>query len=174
MTNDRAGRSGAAVSGRAAAEPADAARRLRAGREDEAEALSELALRSKGHWGYDEAFLAACREELRLHPGEVAVRRTTVAEQDGRILGFATLEGDGPEGELGMLFVEPDAIGGGVGRLLYRHVLREAGRLGFTRLIIGADPYAESFYLAMGAQRIGETPSGSIRGRALPLLAAWP
>ncbi|MES4908668.1 MULTISPECIES: GNAT family N-acetyltransferase [unclassified Streptomyces] len=166
MTSDRPGR--------AAAGPADAVRRLRAGREDEAEALSELALRSKGHWGYDEAFLAACREELRLRPGEVAARRTTVAEQGGRILGFATLEGDGPEGELGMLFVDPDAIGGGVGRLLYRHVLREAGRLGFTRLTIEADPNAESFYLAMGAQRVGDAPSGSIPDRALPLLAAWP
>ncbi|MEU5609702.1 GNAT family N-acetyltransferase [Streptomyces sparsogenes] len=160
--------------GRAAAGPATAARRLRAGREDEAEALSELALRSKGHWGYDRAFLDACREELRLRPGEVAARRTTVAEQDGRILGFATLEGDGPEGELGMLFVDPEAIGGGVGRLLYRHVLAEAGRLGFTRLTVEADPHAEPFYLAMGAQRIGEAPSGSIPSRALPLLAAWP
>ncbi|MDX3227991.1 GNAT family N-acetyltransferase [Streptomyces sp. ME19-01-6] len=172
MTNDRAARAGAAVPGRAAAGPAS--RRLRAGREDEAGTLSELALRSKGHWGYDEAFLAACREELRLRPGEVAARRTTVAEQDGRVLGFATLEGDGPEGELGMLFVAPDAIGRGVGRLLYRHVLREAGRLGFTRLTIEADPHAESFYLAMGAQRVGDAPSGSIPGRALPLLAAWP
>lgn len=160
--------------GRATAGPATVARRLRAGREDEAEALSELALRSKGHWGYDRAFLDACREELRLRPGEVAARRTTVAEQDGRILGFATLEGDGPEGELGMLFVDPEAIGGGVGRLLYRHVLAEAGRLAFTRLTIEADPHAEPFYLAMGAQRIGEAPSGSIPSRALPLLAAWP
>ncbi|MEU9794044.1 GNAT family N-acetyltransferase [Streptomyces sparsogenes] len=160
--------------GRAAAGPATAARRLRAGREDEAGALSELALRSKGHWGYDRAFLDACREELRLRPGEVAARRTAVAEQDGRILGFATLEGDAPEGELGMLFVDPEAIGGGVGRLLYRHVLAEAGRLGFTRLTIEADPHAEPFYLAMGAQRIGEAPSGSIPSRVLPLLAAWP
>lgn len=164
--------------------------RVRAAREDEAEALSELALRSKGYWGYDEAFLAACREDLRLHPGEVAARRTVVAVEraqeadvparwaDGRqapqVLGFATLEGAAPEGELGMLFVEPAAIGRGVGRLLYRHVLAEAGRLGFTRVVVASDPHAESFYLAMGAERTGTTPSGSIAGRELPLLAAWP
>lgn len=73
-----------------------------------------------------------------------------------------------------MLFVAPEAIGGGVGRLLYRHVPREAGRLGFTRLAIEADPHAEAFYLAMGAQRIGDAPSGSVPDRALPLPAAWP
>src|SRR5690242_11688440 len=113
--------------------------RLRAGREDEAEALSGLALRSKGHWGYDARFLAACREELRLRPGEVAARRTVVVEERARdagpagrshgvrrLVGFATLEGDPPGGELGMLFVEPAAIGRGVGRLLYEHVLAEA------------------------------------------------
>lgn len=147
---------------------------LRAGREDEAEALSELAIRSKAHWGYDEAFLSMCRDELRLRAAEVVARRTTVAEEDGRIVGFATLDGDAPDGELGMLFVDSAAIGRGVGRLLYRHVLEEAGRLGFRRLTIESDPHAEAFYLAMGAQRIGVTSSGSVPGRGLPLLSAWP
>lgn len=167
--------------------PAGGALRLRAGREDEAGALSGLALRSKGHWGYDAAFLAACREELRLRPGEVAARRTAIVEEiardadaaakpgtTGRVLGFATLEGTAPDGELGMLFVEPAAIGWGVGRLLYEHVLAEAGRLGFTRVVIASDPHAEPFYLAMGAERTDSTPSGSIAGRELPLLTAWP
>ena len=31
------------------------------GRAEEAPRLSDLALRSKGHWGYDAAFLDACR-----------------------------------------------------------------------------------------------------------------
>ncbi|MFI0817832.1 GNAT family N-acetyltransferase [Streptomyces sp. NPDC021098] len=149
-------------------------RRLRAGREEEAGALTELALRSKGHWGYDEEFLTACRAELTMREGELTARRTTVAEEDGRVLGFATLEGTAPQGWVGMLFVDPPAIGLGVGRLLYGHVLRTAGRLGFTRLTIDADPYAEPFYLAMGARRIGAAPSGSIPGRMLPLLEAIP
>ena len=32
---------------------------LRPGRKGEARLLSDLALRSKGHWGYDQAFLDA-------------------------------------------------------------------------------------------------------------------
>jgi GNAT superfamily N-acetyltransferase len=148
--------------------------RLRTARYGEAESLSELALRSKGHWGYDEAFLAACRDELSLDPDELAARRVTVAEEDGTLLGFATLEGEAPQGVLGMLFVEPAAIGRGVGGLLYRHVLDRARELGFDLLTIDADPHAEAFYLAMGAQRVGEVPSGSIPGRVLPLLEARP
>ncbi|GAA3012924.1 GNAT family N-acetyltransferase [Streptosporangium longisporum] len=144
---------------------------IRAARAAEAGALSELAVRSKAHWGYDEEFMAACRDELAVPESEIARLRTTVAEHDGRVLGFATLEGDPPEGSLGMLFVEPDAIGRGVGRRLFEHAVATAADLGFERLTIDADPNAEPFYLAMGAVRIGATPSGSVPGRMLPLLA---
>ncbi|MER6019848.1 GNAT family N-acetyltransferase [Streptomyces anulatus] len=144
--------------------------RIRAGEAAEAAALTELALRSKGHWEYDAEFLAACREELTVRPADVAARRTAVAEEDGRILGFTTLDGEPPRGALGMMFVEPDTIGRGVGRRLFDHTMDEARRLGFTRLTIDADPNAEPFYRAMGAVRIGATPSGSIPGRELPLL----
>lgn len=148
----------------------DGPMRIRAGEAAEAAALTELALRSEGHWEYDAEFLAACREELTVRPADVAARRTAVAEEDGRILGFTTLDGEPPRGALGMMFVEPDAIGRGVGRRLFAHTMDEARRLGFTRLTIDADPNAEPFYRAMGAVRIGATPSGSIPGRELPLL----
>lgn len=143
---------------------------VRAARPGEAALLSALALRSKGHWGYDADFLAACREELTLTEDELGARRTRVAEVDGEVLGFSTLEGSPPVGELGMLFVEPAAIGRGVGRLLMGHLLDEAAAAGFTRLRIDADPSAEPFYLAAGAVRVGEVPSASVPGRVLPLL----
>ncbi|MFJ7081690.1 GNAT family N-acetyltransferase [Streptomyces griseus] len=144
--------------------------RIRAGEAAEAAALTELALRSKGHWEYDAEFLAACREELTMRPAEVAARRTLVADEGGRILGFTTLDGEPPRGALGMMFVEPDTIGRGVGRSLFTHTMDEARRLGFTHLTIDSDPNAEPFYRSMGAVRIGATPSGSVPGRELPLL----
>lgn len=144
---------------------------VRAARPDEAESLSELASRSKAYWGYDEAFMEACRDELTVSAAEVTARRATVTEHDGQVLGFATLEGRPPQGALGMLFVDPDSIGKGIGRLLLDHMVVMARDLGFVRLMIDADPNAEPFYLAMGAERIGSTPSGSIPGRTLPLLA---
>lgn len=144
---------------------------LRPARPDEAAELTELALRAKGHWGYDQDFLAACRAELTIAPAEVRARRTTVAEVDGRVLGFYTLDGGPPVAELGQMFVEPAVIGGGIGRTLWRHAVAAATELGITELTIDADPYAEGFYLAMGAVRTGVVPSGSIAGRELPRLA---
>jgi GNAT superfamily N-acetyltransferase len=143
---------------------------LRQGRPDEAGLLTALALRSKAHWGYDEAFMAACRGELTVHADEIAARRTVVAEDAGEVIGFVTLEGEPPQGGIGMLFVSPAAMGRGAGRLLYGHALATAARLGFTRLTIDADPNAEPFYEAMGAVTVGRTPSGSIPGRTLPLM----
>ncbi|RSM51515.1 hypothetical protein DMB66_41740 [Actinoplanes sp. ATCC 53533] len=134
-------------------------------------------MRSKAAWGYDEAFLDACREQLRIRPGDVIRRRTVVAERRGRPLGVATLDGDPPDGELGLLFVEPDAMRQGVGRALYRHVLAEAGRLGFRRLAIDADPHAVPFYRAVHAEPApltGPPAAGPAAEDALVPLLAWP
>jgi GNAT superfamily N-acetyltransferase len=145
---------------------------IRPARPDEAAGLSALALRSKAHWGYDAAFLERCRAELTLRPDDLAPRRAAVAELGGRVVGFVTVEGDPPEGEIGALFVEPDLIGSGAGagRALFDHAARVARAAGFARLRIDADPGAEGFYLRMGARRVGEAPSGSVPGRALPRL----
>jgi GNAT superfamily N-acetyltransferase len=168
---------------------------IRAARPDEAAELSALAQRSKAHWGYDQSFLDASREELTIAPEKVTAKRTYVAVSvavsnagldeaaatigpvgapgpgPGRILGFGTVEGDPPAGELGMLFVDPDVIGRGVGGALFSHLSATATELGFHRLTIAADPNAEPFYLARGAVRIGAVPSGSLPGRVLPLLS---
>jgi GNAT superfamily N-acetyltransferase len=143
---------------------------LRPGRKEEARLLSDLALRSKGHWGYDQAFPDACRAELTLTPEDILAHRVTVAERDGRVVGFYALAGTPPMGTLEDLFVEPDHIGTGVGRALWNHAMVTAGTLGFERITLEADPGAEPFYLAMGARRCGSIPSGSIPGRLLPVL----
>ncbi|MFF1745783.1 GNAT family N-acetyltransferase [Streptomyces mirabilis] len=141
---------------------------IRPARVTEAEILTDLALRSKGHWGYDAEFLDACREELTVAANEVTRRRAMLADRDGHILGFTTLEGEPPTGVLGMMFVDPRAIGQGIGRLLFEHTIAAGRDLGFTQLTIDADPNAEPFYRAMGAVRVGNVPSGSIAGRVLP------
>jgi GNAT superfamily N-acetyltransferase len=143
---------------------------LRAAQPAEAEELSALALRSKAHWGYDQAFLDACRAELTYPADELDGRRTMVAEVAGRLLGFYTLDGTPPVGELGNLWVDPAAMGTGIGRLLFSHAVDSARAGKFRSFWLVADPHAEGFYLAMGAIRLGETPSESIAGRMLPML----
>jgi len=143
---------------------------IRRARVDEAADLSALAQRSKVHWGYDGAFMRACLEELTLTGDEIRSDPVWVVEADRRVLGFYGLSGRSRTcAELEYLFVEPDAIGSGLGGRLLRHAREQARELGFSELRIEGDPNAEPFYLAMGAERIGRSPSASIPGRTLPL-----
>ncbi|WP_066943033.1 GNAT family N-acetyltransferase [Streptomyces lushanensis] len=150
--------------------------RIRDARPDEARKLSGLVLRSKAHWGYDDAFLAACRAELTLSATDMTERRIVVAEDEesGAALGVASLEGEAPDGTLGLLFVEPRAIGLGVGRTLYAHVLDAARDEGFARLTIDSDPHAVGFYRALGARPVpgGAEPLSRLRVD-LPPRASW-
>ncbi len=132
-------------------------------------------LRSKAHWGYDAAFLAACRDELTLGADELTARRVVVAEdvRSGVLLGVASLEGEAPDGIIGLLFVEPGLIGRGIGRTLYAHLLDTARAAGFTRLTIDSDPHAVGFYRALGARPVpGGGPLPRLRVE-LPARAGW-
>jgi GNAT superfamily N-acetyltransferase len=141
---------------------------LRPGRPDEAGVLSELALRSKAHWGYSVEFLEACRDELTVAEAQLA--SVTVAVAGGTIAGFSLLEGHDAGGELSMLFVDPPWIGHGIGGRLLAAALESAHLRGYRHVDLDADPDAAPFYLRYGARRLGDVPSGSIPGRTLPRL----
>lgn len=146
---------------------------FRVARPDEAAVLSELALRSKAYWGYDREFLEACRAELTFVADDLVARRAVVAAAGGRVLGFYSLDGQPPDGELGNLWVDPAWIGTGLGRRLWQHAIEAARGIGFAQLRIESDPNAEGFYRAMGAHPAGVTSSGSIPGRTLPVLLMY-
>jgi predicted N-acetyltransferase YhbS len=143
---------------------------IRRARPEEAALLTDLSVRSKAVWGYDAAFLKLCREAMTLRPETIEQRPNFVAERDGRVLGFYGFE-PLPEGVgLDFMFVEPDAIGQGVGRALWRHAVATARALGHAVLIVVADPNAAGFYRRMGAVPAGEQPSDLEAGRMLPVL----
>jgi N-acetylglutamate synthase-like GNAT family acetyltransferase len=142
---------------------------LRPARPGEAAALSALALRSKAHWGYDEAFLERCRAELTVSEQDLARLLTVVAERDGRVVGFAAVAVQRSEPELDLLFVEPDAIGTGAGGALLRAACAAAQERGIDALVVVSDPNAEGFYRAHGAVLVGERPGAGV-GRMLPVL----
>jgi GNAT superfamily N-acetyltransferase len=137
----------------------------------EAQLISDLALRSKGHWSYDIAFLAACREELT-YSAELIAKGSMqffVLELNRKIVGFYALDArQETQIELEALFVEPTYIGRGYGRLLIEHAKQRATATGATEMIIQGDPYAAAFYRAAGGVLTGERESDSIPGRYLP------
>lgn len=137
----------------------------------EAGLLSELAVRSKAHWGYSREFMAACRDELSYSAEQIAAGGLWVVVENDEPRGFYAVQKISPDAlELEALFVAPEYIGHGYGRALMQHALDGFERdRELQRLVIQADPNAARFYEAAGAVLIGERPSDSIEGRMLPL-----
>ena len=111
-----------------------------------------------------------CRQELSITTDYIASHETYVAEENGHVVGFYGMVLQDSHAHLELLYIEPDVLQRGYGRSLWRHAVSRARLLGAKHLSLDADPHAERFYEAMGAERIGEAPSGSIPGRNLPLL----
>jgi GNAT superfamily N-acetyltransferase len=162
-------RAGSAVTSERQASHVDPA--IRRARPAEAGVLSELALRSKAHWRYDADFLAACHDDLTLSPDDIATSTVYVFDGASAPAGFyrLVLLDDGVA-ELDALFVEPAAMGQGVGSRLWWHAVSTAAKLGCSELVWQSDPQTEGFYLTMGAQRAGASESTVMPGRMLPLM----
>ena len=144
---------------------------IRAAAPHEAESLTDLAMRSKAHWGYSDDFMESCRAELTVNSQEIAGSEYLfyVAENEGALLGYYSLGArDGLKIELEALFVEPEFIGSGVGKALIQHALNSARSKGAKQLLIQGDPNAAEFYKAAGGAVTGERESESIPGRFLP------
>lgn len=139
---------------------------VRGARVGESDSLTALCVRSKAHWGYDDAFLRLSRASLTVGESDIVEGRVLVAERQGLVFGVARVE---PDGELGLLFVDPRTINRGVGRALFEAAVALARRLGAKRMAILADPNAASFYERMGARFVSQAPSDAIPGRTLPL-----
>jgi N-acetylglutamate synthase-like GNAT family acetyltransferase len=143
---------------------------LRSALPGEAELLTGLCLRSKAVWGYDAAFMAACRAELTITAQDFARSQIQVAVEDGRIIGMAQLAQHGRIADIDKLFVDPDVLKSGAGRALFAWCIETARAAGAVVLTVVADPDAAGFYRRMGMTEDGKEPSGSIPGRMLPKL----
>ena len=145
--------------------------KIRLAKPEEASDLSALAFRSKAYWGYDDAFMAACINELTVSPEAVRRNPTYVIEADDRVLGFYMLSpSEDGNVELDYLFVEPDAIGHGYGKKLMEHAKGVAAARSYGSMIIQSDPNAVQFYRRAGGELIGHRPSTSIPGSLLPVV----
>jgi N-acetylglutamate synthase-like GNAT family acetyltransferase len=145
---------------------------IRQAEQYEKDTLSEIALRSKAYWGYSDSFMQACKDELTVTDEKISSSdyQYFVVCEKAQIQGFAGLQRISDQiCELDGLFIDPEYIGKGIGRVLFEHVLNVLKQQNFKMLHIHSDPNASVFYQKMGATFIRQVPSGSINGRELPL-----
>ena len=125
--------------------------RLRPAAPDDFERVRELTFESKAHWGYDRELVQRWAAGLSFETD----RERWVAELDGEIVAWAALvpPSDGVA-VLDDLWVDPAAMGRGLGSRLFRFAADRARELGAERLEWGAEPNALGFYEKLGGRKL--------------------
>jgi putative acetyltransferase len=94
-----------------------------------------------------------------------------VVDAGGALLGFAHVTKlDAERAELSSLFLVPEALGLGLGRMLLEEALAWARAQGVSRVVLSATKTALSFYLAQGFQRVPGCTERHISGVAIDCL----
>jgi 8-oxo-dGTP pyrophosphatase MutT (NUDIX family) len=129
---------------------------------DEHERLREVAIASRGVWGYDEERFRQWASSLDVSAERLRDNETYVAEDGARLVGWASLRSPA-DGVcvLDELWVEPERIRSGVGSQLFRFILSRSRNLGASQLEWGAEPGAVGFYEKMGGRFLRTKRSSS-------------
>ena len=130
---------------------------VRAAVPSELDALLDLQRRSSLVWEEYREQLLAHPEVIEVPADALAAGQVRVAVRDGELVGFATvLPVSASVGELDGLFVAPELMRGGVGRLLVEDAVAIARDQGMVRLEVTANPRALGFYEKVGFVIVGE------------------
>lgn len=133
-------------------------------------ALSELCFNSKSHWGYSQEQMNSWRDELTISAEYIAKNHVYKLRIEDQLIAFYSYYSL-PEKSVFMdnLFVDSTFIGKGYGRVLMDDFLIRIMDEGKIRVILHADPHAESFYLKRGFNAIGKEET-NVNGRFLSIM----
>ena len=132
--------------------------------------LTDLTFRSKAYWGYNAEQMEEWRDELTVSKEFIADHHVYKLEEGRSMLGFYGYFYESSSTiKLEFLFVDPDYIGKGYGKLLFNDFLQRIEGSQASRIILDADPNAAKFYSKIGFVTIGKLPT-SIKDRYLPIM----
>ncbi len=132
---------------------------IRSATRDDADAVTALARRAKGSWGYPASWLEHWHAELTVSAAYILAQRVFVTLAEGEIIGCCALEDHDEYWMLEHVWIEPAWQRQGIGRGLVEYALAVVStiRPGLVRL--SADPFAVPFYHQLGALTVGTTPA---------------
>jgi GNAT superfamily N-acetyltransferase len=125
----------------------------------DASQATELAHRAKAHWGYPPTWIERWKADLTLTEDYLGKNSGFVALHEGLLVGVCVLERKGSGWSLEHVWVAPEFHHRGIGRQLVERTLATALDTGASSVDVLSDPFAEPFYLALGARRVGLVPA---------------
>lgn len=136
----------------------------------DAEKLTSLTLKSKAYWNYAEEQIEKWRPELTITAAYIDKNEMYKLIIDDQLIAYyAYFRLDKGKVKLDNMFITPEFIGMGYGKLLMMDFMNRVKRSGYTKIMLDADPNAKGFYEKLGFSAVGRIKS-SMPNRFLPVM----
>lgn len=136
----------------------------------DAEILTDLTLKSKAYWKYGDEQIQKWRAELTISTQYISKNEVYNLLYGNQIIAYYSYFSlDKEKVKLDNMFIHPDFIGKGFGKMLMSDFMNRARREGFNRVELESDPNAKDFYKNLGFQEIGKVET-SINNRFLHIM----
>jgi N-acetylglutamate synthase-like GNAT family acetyltransferase len=132
--------------------------------------LSELTARSKAQWNYSSEQIEKWKDDLTISAEYIDKYEVYKLKEDDKLIGYYSFQSvDYKKVKLDNIFINPEFIGRGYGKILMNHFFKKVKSKGFENIYLDSDPNAEKFYQNLGFKVIGQLES-SIKNRFLPIM----
>jgi len=132
--------------------------------------LTEITKKSKAYWGYSEEQIENWSQFLTVSKEYIETNSVYNLIVDDQIIGYYSLFHESENTiKLDNLFVLPDFIGKGFGKVLMNDFLIQLKDIEAQKVVLNSEPNAEEFYSKFGFVKVGQIET-SIKDRYLPIL----
>ena len=132
--------------------------------------LTEITKKSKSYWGYSEEQMNEWSDLLTVSSDYIQVYQVyKLLVNDLTVAYYSSCNVDEQTVRLDNLFVLPENIGKGYGKLLMKDFLLKIKQSKAKTIILDADPNAQKFYESFGFIKVGHVET-SIKDRFLPVM----
>lgn len=133
-------------------------------------ALTDITKKSKAYWGYSNEQMNLWSEALTVTEAYIETNSVYKLVLDKLIIGYYSFFYENENTvRLDNLFVLPGYIGKGYGQLLMEDLLSRITAMKIKKIVLHADPNAETFYLKFGFTTTGRIENFN-KDRYLPVM----
>lgn len=132
--------------------------------------LTVITKKSKAYWGYSEEQIENWSQFLTVSKEYIETNSVYNLIIDDQIIGYYSFFHESENTiKLDNLFVLPDFIGKGFGKVLMNDFLIRLKDIQVEKVVLNSEPNAEEFYLKFGFVKVGQIET-SIKDRYLPIM----
>ena len=137
---------------------------------NDSEVLTAITKASKAHWGYSDTQIELWSEQLTITKPYIETNPVYKLVIDDKIAGYYSFYNEDEQTvKLDNLFILPEYIGKGFGKLLLNDLLFRLKSTNVKKVMLHSEPNAEMFYTKFGFVKTGQVET-SIKDRHLPVM----